>query len=85
MIDDPLNRLKVRRGSQLPWAKLTEEDVIAIWRLVRERERLRRQIKSLSNEAIAEKFGVSVRTIERILYDGGWAHVVPDEATTTEE
>ena len=79
MIDDPLNRLKVKRGTELPQSKLTEDDVRQIWALVAERESLRKRLSGLTNKAIAERLGVHVRTIERILYEGAWSHVVPEE------
>ena len=75
MIDDPMNRTKVLRGSQLPHAKLTESDVRLINQLIDERNELLRQAKSLTNAAIADKFGVHVRTIDRISTGESWGHV----------
>lgn len=75
MIDDPLNRLKVVRGSAHPNAKLTEGDVKLIRELVKHREDLKRQASKLSNRCIAEKFAVHYRTIERITQEFGWVHV----------
>lgn len=40
MIDDPLNRTKVKRGEELPWSKLTEEDVRQIRELDDYKKRL---------------------------------------------
>ena len=79
MIDDPLNRTKVRRGSQLPWAKLDEDDVRTIHQLVEHRDDLKRQASELSNAKIAEKYGVHVRTIEKITQGLGWTHVMVGE------
>jgi len=75
MIDDPLNRLKVKRGSELPWTKLDESDVELIHALFSERNRLKKELSSLTNKSIAEKFGVHLRTIERISAGETWIHV----------
>lgn len=76
MIDDPLNRLKVKRGSQLPWAKLNEDDVRLILEMKdRHKRELERLMATSSNKALAEKFGVHYRTIERITEGRGWTHV----------
>ena len=80
MIDDPLNRLAVKRGSDLPWAKLDEDAVTEIRRLIRQREAYRAMARALSNAAIAERFGVHRRTIENISAGHGWAHVNEDAA-----
>ena len=75
MKDCPLNRTKVHRGSQLPQAKISEEDAALIRSLIREREMLKRQAAALTNAKIAEKFGVHTRTIDRISAGFGWTHV----------
>ena len=75
MIDDPLNRLKVLRGSQLPQAKLTESDVKEIHRMVQVREDYRMRARDLSNAKIAEKFGVHKRTVEKVIQGYSWSHV----------
>ena len=76
MIDDPLNRLKVKRGEDLPHAKLTDEDVRYIRLLVEQRELYKRQASELTNAKIAEKYDVHVRTIDRITAGENWTHVV---------
>ena len=63
------------RGTELPQTKLNEADVRLILDCVSERERLRKEANSLSNEALAQKFDVHVRTIERITQRRGWIHV----------
>lgn len=63
------------RGEELPQAKLTKEDIRLIWQCVAERERLREEARRLSNKALAEKFGVHYRTIERITQRWGWVHI----------
>lgn len=77
MIDDPLNRIKVKRGSQLPQAKLDEADVEMIIELIEHRNQLRDAAARLTNSTIAEKFGVHRRTIDHISAGEGWAHVLP--------
>jgi hypothetical protein len=75
MIDSPLNRLYVKRGSQLPQAKLTEHDVCLIRKLIDEREAEKRRLAELTNAKLAEKFGVHVRTIDRISMGETWGHL----------
>lgn len=65
----------VKRGTELPQAKLTESDARLILDCVVERERLKDEARKLSNDALAEKFDVHVRTIERITQRRGWIHV----------
>jgi ribosome-binding protein aMBF1 (putative translation factor) len=75
MKNDVLNRTKVKRGSELPWSKLTDDDVRLIRELVAERDYHRRQAAALTNEKIADKFGVHVRTIDRVTSGENWGHV----------
>lgn len=75
MIDSTDNRYKVKRGSDLPQSKLTEDDVRLILAVVDDREKLKRQLAGLTNAKLAEKFGVHRRTIDRITACGGWSHV----------
>ena len=75
MIDDPLNRTKVKRGSELPWAKLTEADVMLIRQIVAERERTKEQLRYVTNAALARKFGVHKNTIDRVSVGESWGHV----------
>ena len=75
MKDDPLNRTKVLRGSDLPQAKLDESDVLLIRQIVEERERTKQKLRHVTNAAIARKFGVHIRTIDRIATGESWGHV----------
>ena len=75
MIDNPLNRNKVKRGSQLTQSKLDEDDIRIIRSAVEHREQLKAEAKALSNSSLADKFGVHVRTIDRITSGFGWTHV----------
>lgn len=64
------------RGVSLPQSKLTDAQVQEIREFKEKREDLRRHIKdNLSNEAMAVKFGVHVRTIEKAVSYGSWRHV----------
>lgn len=64
------------RGQELPQSKLLELDVIAIRSAVVQRQNLRNHIaQNLSNEALAQKFGVHVRTIEKAVQRETWSHV----------
>ncbi len=75
MRDDPLNRLRVRRGSQLPWAKLNEEKVAEINALIERREELKRELRDMTNAKIAARYGVHQRTIDRVTAGENWGHV----------
>lgn len=46
--------------------KLTPDDVRLIRELLKERDKLKRQLKPLTNASIAEKFGVTGQVINRI-------------------
>jgi hypothetical protein len=64
------------RGQELPHAKLLDLDVAAIRSAARQRDSLKEHIRNnLSNEALAKKFGVHVRTIEKIVQYHSWGHV----------
>ncbi len=75
MRDDAMNRLKAKRGEQLPQSKLTAADVRLILAAVTERDRLKREAAALTNAQLAYKFGVHVRTIDRITTGENWSHV----------
>lgn len=64
-----------KRGEELPQSKLTKADVQLILECVAERERLRKEANKLSNSALAEKFDVHPRTIDRVTQRRGWFHV----------
>ena len=64
------------RGCALPQSKLIEGDVLAIRSAAVQRQNLRNHIaQNLSNEALAQKFGVHVRTIEKVVQQETWGHV----------
>lgn len=65
-----------KRGADLPQSKLTPELVAEIRSARRQREALRKHIAdNLSNEALAKKFGVHVRTIEKAITNETWSHL----------
>ena len=67
----------VRRGLELPQAKLMPLDVAEIRSAARQRQSLRSYIASnLSNAALAKKFGVHERTIEKILSRETWSQEI---------
>jgi hypothetical protein len=75
MIDDPLNRLKVARGEDLPQSKLTEADVRAIRAKLERRNQLLEEAKTLTNDAIAREFGVCRSSINKIAMGYTWSHI----------
>lgn len=64
------------RGQDLPHTKLMDLDVGEIRSAAKQRENLRKYIKdNLSNEALAKKFGVHIRNIEKIVTYQTWNHL----------
>lgn len=67
----------VKRGLDLPQTKLMPLEVAEIRSAARQREKLRSHIKdNLSNSALAAKFGVHERSIEKILSRESWSHII---------
>lgn len=63
------------RGELLPQAKLTREQVLDIKSAVIQRDGLKTYIKdNLTNNALAKRFGVHRRTIEKIVSNETWIH-----------
>lgn len=61
------------RGELLPQAKLTREQVLDIKSAVIQRDGLKQYIKdNLTNNALAKRFGVHRRTIEKIVSNETW-------------
>lgn len=68
--------LVAKRGMELPQTKLTPLAIVQIRADARKREQLRKEIKdTLSNEALARKWNVHVRTIEKVLSYQTGAHI----------
>lgn len=64
------------RGQELPQTKLLDMDIIDIRSAHRQRIKLLDYIRNnLSNEALAKKHGVHVRSIEKIVSYETWGHV----------
>jgi DNA invertase Pin-like site-specific DNA recombinase len=66
-----------RKGSQHHLAKITEDDVRLIIELDQERRRVKTLLDTLSQRAIAEKFGISKQRVWEIVnsHQGAWSHV----------
>lgn len=61
------------RGEQLPQTKLTKDNVIDIKSALVQRENLRQYInENLTNKALAHRFNVHHRTIEKIASRQTW-------------
>jgi predicted DNA-binding transcriptional regulator YafY len=68
---------KALRGIDLPHSKFSEDDVLEIRSAIKQRESMRQYIKdNLSNEALARKFNVHHRTIERVIQRETWVHLL---------
>lgn len=64
------------RGQELPQSKLLDMDVIDIRSAKRQRDALLAHIKeNLSNDALAKRFGIHQRTLEKILSRETWSHL----------
>ncbi len=64
------------RGAELPQSKLTPDLVAEIRSARRQREALRKHIaENLTNQALAKKYGVHVRTIEKAITNESWSHL----------
>ena len=65
-----------KRGADLPQTKLLPLDIGEIRSAARQRQKLRQYIAdNLSNEALAKKFGVHRRSIEKVLSYETASHV----------
>lgn len=65
------------KGSKHHNAKVTEDDVRLIIELDQERRKIKALLDTLSQRAIAEKFGISKQRVWEICNarDGAWSHV----------
>lgn len=63
------------RGEKVKQSKLTADDVEEIRSARKQRNHLREHIKTLSNEALAARYRVSVSAIEVVLAGTTWKHV----------
>lgn len=70
------HRMNAKRGVECSQAKLTDDDVRLIRELWAYKQREKAKLeRDLSIAAIAAKFDVSVRAIERVLNRETWSHV----------
>ncbi len=68
---------KALRGVELPHSRFSEDDILEIRSAIKQRESMRQYIKdNLSNEALATKFNVHYRTIERVIQRETWVHLL---------
>lgn len=69
--------MSAHKGSKHHYSKLTEDDVRMILALDQERRKVKAQLDSISQAAIAEKFGISKQRVWEICNarDGAWSHV----------
>ena len=75
MHDDPLNRQNVKRGSELPQARINEREAKCALMLIAERENLRRRADALCNRNIAAMLGLSHSAIDQMSARYTWLHV----------
>lgn len=76
MKDDPLNRLKVKRGEELPQSKMNEESVIKARRDYERAKILIKKIQSkYTSKGLARKYGIHHRTMDKILSGETWSHL----------
>lgn len=65
-----------QRGQDLPQAKLLDCDVIDIRSAKRQRDALKKHIKdNLSNESLCKRYGIHIRTLEKVLSRETWTHL----------
>lgn len=65
------------RGQALSQTKLTDDQVREIRSAQEKRRDLRDHIRdNLSNEALAARMGVHLRTVEKVLAGETWAHLI---------
>ncbi len=76
MIDNPLNKLYVKRGEELPQSKLTESNVIEARKLHSEYlETIKDLHDMFSIRALAIRYGVSKNAMEKAIAGITWSHI----------
>ena len=64
------------RGQDLPQAKLLDLQVIDIRSAKRQRDALLKHIRdNLSNAALCKRYGIHIRTLEKIITRETWSHL----------
>jgi len=70
------NYLNVKRGNELPQSRLTDTVVTEIRKLHAEKiETIAYLNEQYSAKALAAKYGVHIRTIEKVLAYETWRHI----------
>ena len=70
------SRSMALRGQDLGQSKLNDDDIKEIRSASEQREKLRQHIReTLSNDALAKKLNVHIRTIEKVLSYETWGHI----------
>lgn len=65
-----------KRGMDLPQTKLPPKAIVEIRKAAAMRAELRREItEKYSNAALAKKWGIHPRTVEKILNFETWSHI----------
>lgn len=66
----------VPRGMDRPLSKLTDMDVIDIRSAKRQRDALLKHIRdNLSNESLCKRYGIHLRTLEKVITRETWTHL----------
>lgn len=64
------------RGMDRPLSKLTDLDVIDIRSAKRQRDALLKHIRdNLSNESLCKRYGIHLRTLEKVITRQTWTHL----------
>lgn len=63
------------QGERCRHARLDRGQVVEILEAVEHRRRLREELQALSNQALAERYGVSRQAIENVIAGKTWRHV----------
>lgn len=63
------------RGERCRHAKLDQGQVIEILETVDRRNALKAELKTMTNDALAERYGVSRQAVENIVRGATWRHV----------
>lgn len=75
--NDPLHRLKFKRGVELPQSKLTPHKVIEARKLHAEYMQTVKDLHdTFSIAALAKRYGVHERTMEKAISGITWSHIV---------
>ena len=74
--NDPLHFLKFKRGEELPQSKMNEDSVREARKIYSEsREAIKKLNEEFSIKGLAKRYGVHVRTMEKILSGETWSHI----------